>query len=397
MRVGCRYALVHSRSSSSGCSDCAQLGQLQRANHPAPVVGWMRAAAAGSAPRAARSRGGIGVVLAADALAQARRRLRRQLQIGQRRPEVEAGAAGHDRDPPPRQRCRRSPRGGLRVAGHVAVGGQRPDADQVVRDARRGRRRRLVGEHRQARVELHRVGRDDLAIDPLGELAAPRRSSPPRWRRRSATTFTPGRRPARCRAGSARWRVDPHLHEGALRRGRREQHRLVAARAAAAEAVVGAARALDQHLLESADQRLVAAPRVVLHALDQPLDALALDLLRHLLVHRGRLGAGAGRVDERERVVEADRVVDLDRSAKSASVSPGKPTITSVVSAMSGIASRMRSTSARYRSRSYVRRMRFRICDEPDCSGRCMCSHATRHSARAAITSARMSLGCGDV
>ena len=54
------------------------------------------------------------------------------------------------------------------------------------------------------------------------------------------------------------------------------------------------------------------ALRVVLDALDQPLDALALDVFRHLVVHHGRLRAGPGRVDERERVVEADRVVDLD-------------------------------------------------------------------------------------
>ena len=47
--------------------------------------------------------------------------------------------------------------------------------------------------------------------------------------------------------------------------------------------------------------------------LDQPLHALALDLLGHLVGHRGGLGAAARRVDEGERVVVADLVADLER------------------------------------------------------------------------------------
>ena len=43
-----------------------------------------------------------------------------------------------------------------------------------------------------------------------------------------------------------------------------------------------------------------------LYDVHEPLDALALDLVGHLISHRRRLGAAARRVDERERAVEAD-------------------------------------------------------------------------------------------
>ena len=59
---------------------------------------------------------------------------------------------------------------------------------------------------------------------------------------------------------------------------------------------------------------------------------------------RAGIGAAARRVDERERVVERDLVARPRASrAKSSSVSPGKPTMTSVVSARPGTASRRRS------------------------------------------------------
>ena len=53
-----------------------------------------------------------------------------------------------------------------------------------------------------------------------------------------------------------------------------------------------------------------------LHELDEPLDAVALDLVRDLLGHRRRVGARARRVDERERAVEADLLDDLERLAE---------------------------------------------------------------------------------
>ena len=44
----------------------------------------------------------------------------------------------------------------------------------------------------------------------------------------------------------------------------------------------------------------------MLDDVDQALDAIALDVLGNLIAHRGGLGAGARRVDEREGAVEAD-------------------------------------------------------------------------------------------
>jgi len=84
-------------------------------------------------------------------------------------------------------------------------------------------------------------------------------------------------------------------------------------------------------------------------------------------------------------------------SAKSASVSPGKPTMMSVVSAMSGLCSRISATRSVNRSREYVRRMALRIREEPDCSGRCMCGQTDSSSACARTTSSVMSCGCGEV
>ena len=43
----------------------------------------------------------------------------------------------------------------------------------------------------------------------------------------------------------------------------------------------------------------------------------------------------------------------------------------------------------------YVRRIALRTRAEPDCSGRCTCSHTESHSAIAAITGSRKSFGCG--
>ena len=50
--------------------------------------------------------------------------------------------------------------------------------------------------------------------------------------------------------------------------------------------------------------------------LDQALEALALDVLRHLVGHVGRLGAAARRVDEGEGVVVADLLADVERLAE---------------------------------------------------------------------------------
>ena len=87
-------------------------------------------------------------------------------------------------------------------------------------------------------------------------------------------------------------------------------------RAAAQHRRVGARRALDEHLLDPADARLVALAGEPLRQLDEPLHALDLQLVRHLVGHRRGLGARARRVDERERAVVADLLDHLERLAE---------------------------------------------------------------------------------
>ena len=56
-------------------------------------------------------------------------------------------------------------------------------------------------------------------------------------------------------------------------------------------------------------------------------------------------------------------------SSYSSPVSPGKPTMTSVVMPMAGAASRSRATVRAYRPVSYRRRMRFSTASLPLCKG----------------------------
>ena len=120
-----------------------------------------------------------------------------------------------------------------------------------------------------------------------------------------------GREPAaQGRRGGA---LDQHGHELAGRGVAAEVHRRVATRPPAQHRGVGAARALHEHLLDPAHALLVPRVRASLHDVDQPLDPLALDLLGHLVGHRGRVGALARRVDEGERTVEPDLLDDGER------------------------------------------------------------------------------------
>ena len=77
------------------------------------------------------------------------------------------------------------------------------------------------------------------------------------------------------------------------------------------------------------------------------------------------------------------------------SVSPGKPTMMSVETAIPSIAVRMRSSQPRYRSRRYDRCMRRSTASDPDCSGKWMCSQTDGVSAMASMTSGVKSCGCG--
>src|SRR5205085_10453218 len=113
--------------------------------------------------------------------------------------------------------------------------------------------------------------------------------------------------------GGRRGVVDPYGGQLARLCGTSEVHRRVAARAPAEERRVGAARALDEHLLDPPDPLAVSACGDALDDLDQALDALALDLFRHLVGERCGFRTAAGREDERERAVVADLVHGLER------------------------------------------------------------------------------------
>lgn len=82
---------------------------------------------------------------------------------------------------------------------------------------------------------------------------------------------------------------------------------------------------------------------------------------------------------------------------KSSSVSPGKPTMMSVVIAASGMAARTFSMMERNRSWRYERRIARSTVSEPDWSGMCSCGMTLGVSAIAAITSSVKSRGCGEV
>ena len=148
-------------------------GRARRAPAPAPRGGGR---SGGAAPRPRRGRARAGARAGRrrrrsgrDALAQARRRLGRRLELGQRGAQVEARAAGHDRHAPAGQHVvdRRARHG--RVAHDVALLGRLPDGDAVVRDAGQLVGGRLVGEDRQPAVALHGVGGHDLAAEALGQ------------------------------------------------------------------------------------------------------------------------------------------------------------------------------------------------------------------------------------
>jgi hypothetical protein len=80
-------------------------------------------------------------------------------------------------------------------------------------------------------------------------------------------------------------------------------------------------------------------------------------------------------------------------SARSCSVSPGKPTMMSVETAMPGIARRIFASHSRYRSRRYERCIARKTRSDPDCSGKWMCSQTCSHAAMASTTSAVKSCG----
>ena len=137
------------------------------------------------------------------------------------------------------------------------------------------------------------------------------------------------------------------------------------------------------------------ASGVGLDPLDEPLEPLVLDVLRHLALHATGMGAAARREDERERVVVSDLVDDLEGLAE-------------VVLGLAGEAdddvggpreARNLRTQALGEGDVALARVgaahgaRMRV--EPDCRGRWTCSQTAAQSRCAAMTSSRMSFGCG--
>ncbi len=80
-------------------------------------------------------------------------------------------------------------------------------------------------------------------------------------------------------------------------------------------------------------------------------------------------------------------------SSKSASVSPGNPTMNVVRRETSGIRVRMLSSSVSYDLRVPGRRMRFRTASDACCSGRSMYFTTFSHSAMASIIPASIVVG----
>ena len=79
---------------------------------------------------------------------------------------------------------------------------------------------------------------------------------------------------------------------------------------------VGAAWPFDEHFLDASNALAVPLRGQALDDLDEPLDPLALDVVRHLVGHRCGFGARTRRVDERESAVVADLLHDLERLAE---------------------------------------------------------------------------------
>ena len=156
----------------------AGLGELERAHDPAAVVRVHGRGGSGVALGEERV-GSLGtlVVEALPPLARAGLGRRRHVQAAQGSAEVQTGAADDHGCSPGRERSVDRRMGELLVLGDRCLVVELPDRDE--------RRRRLVGQDRQAAVELCRVGRDelgrDLARDRLGDgaLAARRRPEEP--------------------------------------------------------------------------------------------------------------------------------------------------------------------------------------------------------------------------
>ena len=246
--VGCRVSLapepVFTRTQAR-----AGLGELERAHDAAPVVrmhgGGRRRVALGEQRVRA-----FGAELVVEPLQPLARAGRRAAAAGRGRPERRAGRGRCRRRRPasgPRRGSRRSPR--ARAAGTRRP--SRPRRGPRIPTSRVGLG--LVGQDRQPAIDLHRVRGDELGGDPAGELlgdgALAGRGRPEdredvrRQRPRAARRAASSRSRPRCGRRRARRRLAvPVKLTVVFRRVRPAEDR-----------GIGAARPLDEHLLDAAD------------------------------------------------------------------------------------------------------------------------------------------------
>ena len=309
--------------------------------------------------------------VAASSAARTRRILGRDREVVDDRPHVEAGAADEQR--PPAARLDVGDRGARRVLGARAPTTPRPGRRRRrggAATAARSAARRLGGADVHAAVHLHRVERHDLDVaerarDRERERRLARRG---RTDEREVLTRSHHRRPGCGRAPARRGRDPRDERRRAASAAPRVVMRDVDEVARRAVVASGAKctslfwRVRPDHTVGSffdgpststSSVRPTRASclrqRVALDHLDEPLHALLHDLGRDEVVdhrRRPRCRAGARTRTCTRRRSRASSTTSSVRS-KSASVSPGKPTMMSVVTARSGIAARAAASRSR--------------------------------------------------
>ena len=307
--VGCRVSPLHSVS-RLGCSDSPMSTSSSARTTRRRSLGWTRIAAGGSRS-ASSGMGALGPQTVVEALPTLAVTGRRRRQVGDGGAEIEAGPAHDDGRS---SVCQRLVDGAVRERLILDDGGlviELPDGDELRRSLWLG------GEDGQPAVHLHRVGGDELGRDAVRDRSAtavlPDAVGP---KIASTSGATPRRAPPGCPGGSATWKRDPDRDQlAALADPEKFTVMLRRVRPRSSE---GSVRLAPSTSTSSQGRRGgVSLGRDALNDLHEPLDALALQVIRHLIGHRRGLGAAARRVDECERAVEADLLDGGDRSRRS--------------------------------------------------------------------------------
>ena len=266
--------------------------ELESADDPAPVVrmdagGSLGVAVGKERVRALRT---LGVVEGFPAVPLARRRRRWKVELGERRAQVEASPADDDRASSPARGPRRSRRGPAPRTRRRRLRGRAP------RCRRAGWPVGLVGQDRQAAVDLHRVGGDELGRN-AGRRALRR---PPSCPKRSARTSR-----ARSSAEGARGGVRALAHR--LRRRRGTRGRFHARRSSSTARRASSVRD-DREQASACALGSSGASRSRAPATDGAQPRLALGIVCGDRVHAGAGGPGEG--GDEARAVDPARAVD---------------------------------------------------------------------------------------